>query len=198
MQLQLQQAASTFALKESGVIFPHVFFRLVSKGRKGKQEPRVITSFIKAWRKPRLPLAYLASCRMTFDGRHTRVRPGRHSRTGGDGLEWYKTRSVFERCNIVSTADLRETAPSWTARPDSDANDNHRYHLGTSGLFRLDLKSAADPSEAKAEPINRRDWPDPQPHHEQSHIGARDGLIAAGLKNTCECQDYNRPKNRSQ
>ena len=69
VQLQLQQAASTFALKESGVIFPHVFFRLVSKGRKGKQEPRVITSFIKAWRKPRLPLAYLASCRMTFDGR---------------------------------------------------------------------------------------------------------------------------------
>jgi hypothetical protein len=41
------------------------------------------------------------------------------------------------------------------------------------------LKSAADPSEAKADPINRRDWHDPQPHHEQ---GALDGLIAIGLK----------------
>jgi hypothetical protein len=43
------------------------------------------------------------------------------------------------------------------------------------------LKSAADPSEAKAEPINRRDWHDPQPHHEQGPIGAREGLIAGGL-----------------
>jgi hypothetical protein len=42
------------------------------------------------------------------------------------------------------------------------------------------LKSAADPSEAKAEPINRHDWDDPQPHHKQD---ALDGLIAVGLKN---------------
>jgi hypothetical protein len=42
------------------------------------------------------------------------------------------------------------------------------------------LKSAADPSDAKAEPINRDDWYDPQPHHKQDVL---DGLIAVGLKN---------------
>jgi hypothetical protein len=55
-----------------------------------------------------------------------------------------------------------------------------------SGLLCLELKSAADPSEAKAEPINRRDWHDPQSHHEQDRIGARDGLIAVGLKDPCK------------
>jgi len=41
------------------------------------------------------------------------------------------------------------------------------------------LKSATDPSEAKAESINRHDWDDPQPHHKQD---ALDGLIAVWLK----------------
>jgi hypothetical protein len=50
----------------------------------------------------------------------------------------------------------------------------------------LDLKSAADPSEAKAEPMNRRDWHDPQPRHEHGLIGARGGLIAVALKNPCK------------
>ena len=45
------------------------------------------------------------------------------------------------------------------------------------------MKSAADPGEAKAEPVNGRDWQDPQPHHEQGHIGARDGPIAVELMN---------------
>jgi hypothetical protein len=45
------------------------------------------------------------------------------------------------------------------------------------------LKSAADPGEANAEPINRRDWHDPQPHYEQNLIGTPDGLIAVELKN---------------
>jgi len=53
----------------------------------------------------------------------------------------------------------------------------------------------ADTSEAKAERMNYRDWLDPKPHHEQDHIGAREHLIAAGLKNSCKCQDHNRPKN---
>jgi len=48
------------------------------------------------------------------------------------------------------------------------------------------LKSAADPSEAKAKPINCRDWHDPQPHYEQGLSGARDGLIAVELKNPCK------------
>jgi hypothetical protein len=63
---------------------------------------------------------------------------------------------------------------------DSPASPGH------SGLLCLDLKSAADPSEAKADPINRRDWHDPQPRHEQGLIGARDGLIAVELKNPCK------------
>jgi hypothetical protein len=46
------------------------------------------------------------------------------------------------------------------------------------------LKSAADPSETKAEPINRRDWHYPQTHQEQDHVRARDGVIAVGLKNS--------------
>jgi hypothetical protein len=49
------------------------------------------------------------------------------------------------------------------------------------GLLRLDLKSAADPSEAKAKSISRRDWGDPQTHHEQRVL---DGLITpVGLEN---------------
>jgi hypothetical protein len=75
-----------------------------------------------------------------------------------------------------------------------------RPFLGCLGcsLLLLGLKSAADPSEAKAESIHRHDRHDPQPHHEQNLIGARDGLFAIGLKNPCKCQDCNRPKNRSQ
>jgi hypothetical protein len=69
--------------------------------------------------------------------------------------------------------------------------------LAGNGLLRLALKSSADPTEAKAESINRHDWHDPQSHHEQDHMGARDGVIAVGLKNSCKCQNYNRPKNRS-
>jgi hypothetical protein len=60
------------------------------------------------------------------------------------------------------------------------------------------LEPSADPSEAKAESINRRDWHDPQSHYEQDAMGARDGVIAVGLKNSCKCQDYNCPKYRSE
>jgi hypothetical protein len=55
--------------------------------------------------------------------------------------------------------------------------------LDGSGLLRLDSKSSADPSEAKTEPINRHDWDDPHPHHEQ---GALDGLTVVRLKSPCK------------
>jgi hypothetical protein len=57
------------------------------------------------------------------------------------------------------------------------------------------LKSAADPGEAKAEPINRRDGHDPQPRQPQEHIGTLNRLITVELKNPSKRQDENRPKN---
>ena len=60
------------------------------------------------------------------------------------------------------------------------------------------VKSAADPGEAKAEPVNHRDWDDPQPHGEQSVIGGRGGPIATEVKNPRKGKDHNRPKYRGQ
>ena len=98
-------------LKSAGFIVARVFVRMVAKGRNGTKEPRPIQAFTKAWKSA----CAAAGCpgRIPHDLRRTAIRnmvrrgvPERVSMQ----LAGHKTRSVFERYNIVSDGDLRTAA----------------------------------------------------------------------------------------
>jgi integrase len=106
-----QQHAEHLVLKAAGQLMPNVFFRMVAEGRGGPKRPRPITAFVKAWK----TATVAAGCpgRIPHDLRRTAIRalvragiPERVAMT----LSGHKTRSVFERYNIVSEGDLREAA----------------------------------------------------------------------------------------
>ncbi|MBI3046854.1 MAG: site-specific integrase [Acidobacteria bacterium] len=106
-----QQHAVHLRLKRVGRIVPFVFFRLVAHGRGGEKEPRRIIAFGKAWKSA----CRAAGCpgRIPHDLRRTAIRamvrrgvPERVAMM----LSGHKTRSVFERYNIVSHGDLRDAA----------------------------------------------------------------------------------------
>ena len=97
--------------REHGQIIPWVFFRLGAKGRGGPKHAKPITSFTKAWK----TAVTAAGCpgRIPHDLRRTAVRNmvrrGVPERVAMQ-LTGHKTRSVFERYNIVSNGDLRTAA----------------------------------------------------------------------------------------
>ena len=123
-----EQSAEHERLKRAGHLCPHVFFREVEEGRGATKRPRRIISFNKAWRSP----CHQAGCpgRIPHDLRRTAVRNlvwAGVPESVAMQLTGHKTRSVFERYNIVSTIDLRDAA----ARLDAALGDRSSDHSST-------------------------------------------------------------------
>lgn len=108
--LQAQQTEHV-RLQKAGHIVPYVFLREIAEGRGGEKKPQPIVSFGKAWKSA----CRAAGCpgRLPHDLRRTAirnlVRAGIPERVAMQ-MTGHKTRSVFERYNIVSDGDLRDAA----------------------------------------------------------------------------------------
>ncbi len=98
-------------LKKAGHVCPFVFFREVADERGGEKKPRRIVAFTKGWK--RATIAAACPGRIPHDLRRTAVRNmvrrGVPERVAMQ-LTGHKTRSVFERYNIVSDGDLKTAA----------------------------------------------------------------------------------------
>lgn len=84
---------------------------MVAEGRGGEKKPQPIVSFNKAWK----VACRAAGCpgRIPHDLRRTAIRNFVRSGTSENvamKLSGHKTRSVFDRYDIVSGEDLREAA----------------------------------------------------------------------------------------
>jgi integrase len=108
--LQAQHAEHE-RLQRAGHITPWVFVRMVAKGRRGPKSPRRVLSIYKAW-KAACSAAGLPG-RIPHDFRRSAarnmVRAGVPERVAMK-LTGHKTRSIFERYNIVSDGDLASAA----------------------------------------------------------------------------------------
>jgi integrase len=106
--------------KRAGHIVPWVFFRMVAKGRRGPKAPKRIIAFTKAWKSA----CVAAGCpgRIPHDFRRTAVRnlvrAGVPERVAMQ-MTGHKTRSVFERYNIVSEGDLFDAAKKLDAATET-------------------------------------------------------------------------------
>lgn len=137
-------------LKKTGVIFPLVFFRMIAKGRGGPMSPRPIKTYQKAWK----AACIAAGCpgRVPHDFRRTAIR--NMNRRGvtervAMQLAGHKTRSVFDRYNVVSDSDLRTAASQlfWlTGTIQGQKRDNASEARGES----LNITKAGLPSVARA------------------------------------------------
>jgi integrase len=99
------------AERTCGQIIPWVFFRMVADERGGPKKPKRISAFTKAWKNA----CIAAGCpgRIPHDLRRTAVRNlVRRGVPERVAMKWtgHKTRSVFERYNIVSDGDLDAAA----------------------------------------------------------------------------------------
>jgi integrase len=98
-------------LEKAGTLWPDVFFKEVAEGRGGTKKPQPIGEFRKTWKQACLA----AGCpgRIPHDLRRTAVRnlvrAGISERVAM-AMTGHKTRSVFERYNVVSPGDFREAA----------------------------------------------------------------------------------------
>lgn len=112
------QHAEHLRQKKAGKIEPWVFFRMIARGRGGQKEPTPIRAFAKAWKSA----CASAGCpgRIPHDLRRTAVRnmirAGIPERVAMQ-LTGHKTRSVFERYNIVSEGDLLDAAARLSRAP---------------------------------------------------------------------------------
>lgn len=105
------QHAEHEQLKKAGHIFPNVFWRMVADTRGGTKHPKPIKSFGKVWKLA----CRAAGCpgKIPHDMRRTAIRNFVRNGTSEHvamKLSGHKTRSVFDRYDIVSGADLREAA----------------------------------------------------------------------------------------
>jgi integrase len=106
-----RQQAQQGKQKLLGHLVPWVFFRLVAECRGGAKQPQRIVAFGKAWK----AACRTAGCpgRIPHDLRRTAVRSlvrvGIPERVAMQ-MTGHKTRSVFERYNIVSGGDSRDAA----------------------------------------------------------------------------------------
>ena len=107
-RLLKKQHVEHLKLKKAGQIEPWVFFRMVADKRGGTKHPKRIRRFNKAWKNATIA----AGCpgRIPHDLRRTAVRNmvrrGVPERVAMQ-LAGHKTRSVFDRYNIVSSGDLQ-------------------------------------------------------------------------------------------
>jgi integrase len=111
MLLEQRHRETKEAERTCGQIIPWVFFRLVADTRGGQKKPKRISAFTKAWQNA----CRAAACpgRIPHDLRRTAVRnmvrAGVPERVAMQ-LAGHKSRSVFDRYNIVSEGDLRTAA----------------------------------------------------------------------------------------
>ena len=109
--LEAQRTHADRVTRSCGQIVPWVFFREIAQGRGGPKHPKPIIAFTKSWESA----VKAAGCpgHIPHDFRRTAVRNmvrrGVPERVAMQ-LTVHKTRSVFERYNIVSEGDLRAAA----------------------------------------------------------------------------------------